>query len=195
MDHSGTPAHVSSLTDIELMARVADGDIRQMTHLFRRHHVRLYNFFLRLTGSRQGSEDMVQEVFFRMLKYRHTFHGRGEFTAWMYHLARNVLADQYRKRSKEPPGDGEPDEIPAGSPHALEQMEIDQERDLLEQALARLPGEKREVLVLSRYQELRYDAIAAILGCSVDAVKVRVHRAMNDLRSIFFELSGEKPRE
>ena len=195
MDHPGTPAHVSSLTDIELMARVRDGDLRQMTHIFERHHVRLYNFYLRLTGSREGSEDMVQEVFFRMLRYRHTFRGEGEFLAWMYHLARNVLADQRRKRTEEPAGDGGPDEIPEGTPHALEQLEIDQERDMLSKALERLPLEKREVLVLSRFQELRYDVIASILGCSVEAVKVRVHRAMNELRTIFFELSGEKPGE
>ena len=61
--------------------------------------------------------------------------------------------------------------------------------------LAKLPIEKKELLILSRYQELRYDAIAGLLGCSVEAVKVRVHRAMNDLRRIFFQLSGEKAHE
>jgi RNA polymerase sigma-70 factor (ECF subfamily) len=177
------------------MARVRDGDIRQMTHIFERYHVKLYNFYLRLTGSRQGSEDMVQEVFFRMLRYRHTYRGEGEFSAWMYHLARNVLADQHRKRSSEPSGEGETGEIPERMPHALEQMEADEERDLLRRALGRLPPEKREVIVLSRYQELRYDAIASILGCSAGAVKVKVHRAMNELRTIYFELSGERSRE
>lgn len=173
------------------MGNVRDGDIGQLAHLFERHHVRLFNFYLRLTGKRHVSEDLVQEVFFRMLKYRHTYDGGGEFAAWMYRLARNVHRDHHRKWKREPVTVEELVD-PAGAdllPH--EQLEQNQHRELLQQALAKLPIEKRELLILCRYQDLRYDAIAEILGCSVEAVKVRVHRAMKDLRTIFFQLSGE----
>jgi RNA polymerase sigma-70 factor (ECF subfamily) len=177
------------------MDRVRDGDIRQLAPLFERHHLKLYNFYLRMTGQRQLSEDLVQEVFFRMLKYRHTFRGDGEFATWMYHLARNVHRDHYRKWQHEPPSAGDQEEPATAEPPVQEVLEQRQDRELLAQALARLPAGKRELLILSRYQDLRYDAIAELLGCSVEAVKVRVHRATNELRTIFFQLSGEKSDE
>jgi RNA polymerase sigma-70 factor (ECF subfamily) len=186
---------VSSPTDIELMDQVRDGDTRQLAQLFTRHHLKLFNYYVRLTGDRHASEDMVQEVFFRMLKYRHTFRGDGEFLTWMYHLARNVHLDHHKKWRNRPAVAEDPVEQSTEEPHAQEQLEQKQDRELLEQALARLPTEKKELLILIRYQDLRYDAIAELLGCSVEAVKVRVHRAMNDLRRIFFQLSGEKAND
>jgi RNA polymerase sigma factor (sigma-70 family) len=181
-------------TDIELMNRVRDGDIRQLAQLFERHHRKLYGFFVRLTGDRHASEDMVQEVFFRMLKYRHTFRGEGEFSAWMYHLGRNVNMDHHRKNLRGRPA-ADAGALEAEEPQVQEQLEREQDRHLVQQALARLPVDKREVLILSRYQDLRYEAIAEILGCSIEAVKVRVHRAINELRTIYFEISGEKAHE
>jgi len=70
-----------------------------------------------------------------------------------------------------------------------------QEIRLLQRALARLPLEKREVLLLSRVQELKYNEVAEILGCDPGTVKVRVHRALKELRDIFRELTGEKRYE
>lgn len=181
-------------TDNELMERVRAGDLAQLAHLFERHRVKLYNFYLRLTRSRTLSEDMVQEVFLRVLKYRHTFRGEGEFTMWMYHIARNAYRDHTTKWKHEWVADSEQEEPASGDPGAHDALELDQNARLLQEALARLPVEKREILVLSRYQELRYEVIGGILNCSTGAVKVRVHRAMKELREIFFQLSGEKPR-
>ncbi len=179
-------------TDIELMAHVRDGDISQVAPLFERHHVRLYNFYIRLTGQRQLSEDLVQEVFFRILKYRHTFRGNGEFVTWMYHVARNVHYDHRDKWKREDTITGEQEEWPAEDPSAHDLVERTQQEEILQQALAELEVEKRELLILSRFQGLRYDAIAEILGCSTEAVKVRMHRAVNELRTIYFRLSGEE---
>lgn len=195
MENSPDAGRVSSPTDTELMENVRDGDIRQLAELFDRHHLKLYNFYLRLTGHRQMSEDLVQEVFFRILKYRRTFRGDGEFAAWMYHLARNVQRDNYKKWKNEQPSVEQFEDPAAPEPLAQEQLEQKEHGEILLRALALLPVEKREVLVLSRYQGLRYDAIAELLGCSVEAVKVRVHRAMNELRTKFFELSGENADE
>ena len=63
---------------------------------------------------------------------------------------------------------------------------------MLRGAFARLSPEKREVLILSRFQRLKYDQIAQILGCEIGAVKVRVYRAIKELRHAFFEIRGEK---
>ena len=89
-----------------------------------------------------------------------------------------------------PAPDQDVDALASDDPHPQDRMEREEETDLLRRALARMAAEKREILILSRYQDLRYDAIAVILGCSVEAVRVRVHRAMNELRTIYFTLSG-----
>ena len=78
------------------MAEVRDGDVARFDVLFERHHARLYNFFLRLTGRPGTSEDLVQEAFLRMLTYRSSYRATGPFTAWMYRIARNVFADHLR---------------------------------------------------------------------------------------------------
>ena len=80
------------------MLKVKSGDVDRMGLLFERYHRPLFGFLYHmLGGSRASSEDLVQNVFYRMLKYRHTYTGEGEFRTWMYHLARNVLADHIRK--------------------------------------------------------------------------------------------------
>ena len=176
-------------TDDHLMAMVQNGDIGQLGVLFERYHVSLYSFFVRLTGDRVLSEDLVQEVFLRMLKYRHTYRG-GQFTCWMYRIARNARGDHFRKwrAESELP---EADSLPSGQRSASETLEKQQDHQLLMAALARLPHDKREVLLLSRYQHLKYEEIAELLGCTVTAVKLRVHRAMKDLRAHYFNLAGD----
>lgn len=178
-------------TDDHLMAQVRDGDVGQLGVLFERHHVPLFNYFVRLTGDRGVSEDLVQDVFLRMLKYRHTYRGEGQFACWMYQIARNARADHFRKwkGQAELPED---DVMPSADPSASDLLEESQRHALLQAALARLPHDKREVLLLSRYQHLKYEEIAQLLGCSVGTVKVRVHRAMKDLRFHYFELSGDR---
>ena len=174
--------------DDKLMNAVRGGDERKLAVLFERHHAKLYRYYLRMTGDNQWSEDLVQEVFFRMLKYRETYRQECGFTTWMYRIARNAHIDQMRKRkwevALEEGWDG-----PARSGLDLGER---QEIDFVRQALQRLPPEKRELLVLSRFQGMKYEQIAELLDCEVGAVKVRVFRAMQALREIFFEMTGRK---
>ena len=83
-------------------------------------------------------------------------------------------------------------EVPSRGMSASKQLEHDQERELLRRALMKLPEDKRELLVLARYREMKYEQIAELLAVDVGAVKVRVYRAMKELREIFLKLSGEK---
>jgi len=175
----------TSQTDTELMCAVRDGDVSRLGVLFERHHLRLFNLFRRLGAPAGTAEDLVQEVFFRMLKYRHNFRDGGEFTPWMYQLARNVSADNYRKHGREGQAPEDPPEIVDTAPLAAETLERSETERRMRRALQSLPAEKREVLVLSRYQRLKYDQIADLLGCSVGAVKLRVHRAIKDLRDAY----------
>lgn len=171
------------------MQAVGDGDLGGLAILFERHHRALFNYFVHVNGNRDLSEDLVQDVFFRILKYRKSYRPDRSFTAWMYQIARNAHVDSIGKRKFEVAlGDREF----ASSGHMDEKLKRQQEISLLKKALARLPLDKRELLVLSRYQNLKYEEIASILGCDVGAVKVRVYRAVRALSQIYFELAGEK---
>jgi RNA polymerase sigma factor (sigma-70 family) len=171
--------------DSQLMGRVREGEVALLGELFERHHQRLFHFFLRLARSRSAAEDLVQEVFVRMLKYRHTFRADSEFVPWMFTLARNAATDLYRARPKELPESEDTPEPEADLPHPIEGLERAEQARKLQRALARLAPERREILVLARFSELKYERIAEMLGISEGAVKVRVHRALKELKEAF----------
>lgn len=143
--------------DNQLMLKVREGEVRQLAPLFERYHKQLYNFYLRLTQNPALSEDFVQEVFFRIMKYKHTFRGDGQFITWMYHLARNVHIDHSKKWGSEFTYDDELHEPKSAEYNPHEMTERNQDLNLLELAMNKLPVEKKEVLILSRYQELKYE--------------------------------------
>jgi RNA polymerase sigma factor (sigma-70 family) len=87
-----------NVSDETLMADVGGGDLRKLAVLFERHNRPLYNFFLHMNGNADLSEDLVQDVFFRMLRYRHTYDQKRSFTGWMYQIARNAAIDMAHKR-------------------------------------------------------------------------------------------------
>ncbi len=140
------------------MLRVRHGEVETLGVLYERHRAPLLNFFVRLTGNLQLSEDLVQDVFLRMLKYRHTFEQGNRFTTWMYQIGRNTLHTAWRKRrletSLEANGISGRETLvcPGLAPDAT--LRQNQEVALLQKALAALPLESREVLVLSRFQNL-----------------------------------------
>lgn len=181
------------ISDHELMLAVRDGDTERLGELFERHHRPLFGFFQRQTGNATASEDLVQQVFYRILKYRHTYRDEGAFRAWAYQLARRALADHYRKSSSSPRTLDEPEEINEVAdhrPHAAAEAEHSDHLSLLNKALALMPDDQRELLTLHRFQQLSHDELAGMHGCSVGAMKVRVHRALNSLKDIFFRLQA-----
>ena len=183
----------SPLPDHELMIAVRDGDLDCMGELFERHHGPLYGYLVKLTGNRTAAEDIVQNVFQRMLKYRHTYRDEGSFTAWMYHLARRCASDQYRKASAAPVS-VDPSHLEFHADEATSADESAAARDdhaLLRRALGRLDRDDREVLLLSRLQELSFAEVAVILECSVGAARVRAHRALRTLRDHYMQLQKE----
>ncbi len=175
------------------MLAVRDGELDALGELFERHHQPLFGFLVKLTGDYSAAEDIAQVVFQRMLKYRHTYRDDGSFTAWMYHLARRCAADHFR-RANAAPRATDPTDL---NSHADDRPQADQsatardDQALLRTALARLEHDDREVLLLSRFQELSFAEISVILGCSVGAAKVRAHRALCELRDIYFKLQKQ----
>jgi RNA polymerase sigma-70 factor (ECF subfamily) len=173
------------------MKLVQAGDSTQLATLFERHHAALFRYLLHLSRNRALSEDLVQEVFFRVLKYARSYDPNLPFTVWVFGMARNACFDSLNKGRAERTG-SEMEEVKSPEPMAEELIARKQDLILLQEALQKLPVEKREILVLSRFHDLRYEDIARILKCETGAVKVRVYRALKELRARFCELRGEK---
>jgi len=170
--------------DEDLMLEVRNGAGETLGVLFDRYHTPLYNFYSKLTGDRTLSEDLVQEVFLRILKYRQSYQPGTPFRAWIYQIARNARVDHYRKSPKHITF--EPEMMPPVMPK--DSAQHSEEAELLHRALMQMPEEKREILILSRFQELKYDEIARLLGCELGTVKTRIHRAIQELRQTFHQL-------
>ena len=173
------------------MKLVQAGETAQLALLFERHHLSLFRYLLGLSGNRALSEDLVQEVFFRVIKYARSYDTTLSFPVWLFGMARNAYFDSHRKRRREVPDDPLR-EVKSDEPMPEEIMTRKQDAKFLQEALRRLPEDKREVLILSRFQNLRYEEIGRILECEAGAVKVRVYRALKELREKFCELRGEK---
>lgn len=176
-----------AVTDETLMRAVRDGDVSQLGVLFERYHVRLFAFLYRMTGRRAAAEDLVQDVFVRILKYRATFRDQGRFDTWVFRIARNARIDHVRHLAPEDPLEGAALDRPSPEPGPGARLERQRDCERLACALARLRDDRRELIVLARYEAMPHDRIAEILGIEVGAVKVRLHRAVAELRDLFHE--------
>lgn len=159
----------------------------ELTALFDRYQVSLYNFFHRLTYDKAASEDLTQNLFYRVIRYRHSFEpAQGTFRSWVYRMARNVHFDFCKQEQKAPERLADPDDAEDRLADGVTGFTEDQYQRL-DQAMALLSTDQREILVLSRYQGLKYEEISRIKDVSVAAIKVQVYRALRQLRSHYFK--------
>lgn len=174
------------------MLAVRDGDLSSLGMLFERYHTALFDFLSRMTGDRTAAEDLVQDVFVRVLKYRATYREGGRFETWVFRIARNARADYFRKRRSTETVDTQEIEVPADSRGPADDFASRREVERLQRALLLLREDRRELIVLTRYRGMKHDAIADLLGVDAGTVKVRLHRALKELREIFLNLA-ERP--
>jgi RNA polymerase sigma factor (sigma-70 family) len=169
------------IPDEELMLRVRNDEVEALSTLFERYHVALFNFFYRLSGDATASEDLVQDVFYRLLKYRRSYKPGTPFRTWVYQVARNARNDRFRKQRDEV----DLEAVPVATVLPVDRVDDEQQVLRLKYALMQLPEDKRELLFLTRFQGLKYEEVARLLQCEVGAVKVRVHRALQELKDHF----------
>lgn len=171
---------MKELTNEELMTAVSGGDLDMLKILFERHHVHVFNFLYKMCGDKMLSEDLTQEVFYKLMKYR-TSYNNGNFVSWMFTIARNSLKTHFR-RNKENHETIDAIEFKL----IAEQKDTDETYSHLQTALARLSTADRELIVLNRFQEIKYQEIAEIVGSTPGAVKTKVSRAIQKLKAIYF---------
>jgi RNA polymerase sigma-70 factor (ECF subfamily) len=183
---------LEAISDNALMLKVKEGDLGKLGLLFERYKRPLYGFFYGLTKNGEVSEDLVQNVFFRILKYRYLFRGEGDFKTWMFHIARNVNNDHFRKNKLNAKDSLEQWQERLGSDeNRSTEIQNDEELQILSMAMDRLPVDKREILLLSKFQDKKYKEIGEIIGCSEGAVKVKVFRALQELKEVYRKLEKQ----
>ena len=163
------------------MQEVAAGNLDILKILFERHHAHVYNFLFQMSGNRMLSEDITQDVFFKVMKYR-TSYNNGKFSSWLFTIARNSLKTHYRSNLKNY-NDLE------GLEYKLAEEQNEKKEDYLHliKALGKLNASDKELLVLNRFHEIRYAELAEIIGSTPGAVKTKVSRALKKLKAIYFE--------
>ena len=177
---------MSKLSDELIMGNVKDGELSELSELFERYNIALFNFFLKLTGDRQKSEDLTQNLFYRIIRYRESFDLRkGSFKSWMYQMARNIHLD-YCKQEKRIA------DVVKDSVHLPDDVELkhdgfaETDYQRLQFALTKLGPVDRELIVLSRFEGLKYHEISKMKNMSVGSIKVQIHRAIRELKQIYF---------
>jgi len=172
------------------MLKVKNGDLDHLGLLYERYKKQLFGFFYNLNRDKDLSEDLVQNTFIRIIKYKHGFKGDGEFKSWMFHIARNVNIDHFKKNKK----NNETDSLEAWQEEATDdvetQLSIDKEGNLqlLEKAIDQLDYEKRELITMSKIKGIKYKEIGEVLSCSEGAVKVKVFRALRELKEVYEQI-------
>ena len=168
------------------MSAVAREDLDSLVPLFDRYQKPLYNFFLRMSSDPAASDDLVQNLFIRVMKYRASYQEQFKFRTWIYQMARNLYYDHYRTEVKAKERFLEVERIPDVKEN--DYSDLDEREDRLRKAMNKLPEDRREVLVMSRFQGMKYEEIARLTNTTVSNVKVKVHRALGNLREIYFQM-------
>jgi len=179
----------------QLVALAKEGDRNAFDELVRVTYADAYTLAYRLTGDEEDARDVVQEAYLRAYRGLKRFRGDAQFSTWMYRITANCAATHLGKRQKhrhEELNDelGIYDERPTADPEA--QAELGALRGRLREALDQLPPRLRAVVVLRDIYDLPHESIAAELGISESAAKVRLHRARRKLREDLFPLSSDE---
>ncbi|HET6663638.1 MAG TPA: RNA polymerase sigma factor [Acidimicrobiales bacterium] len=173
----------------ELVARARDGDSAAFEELVRATYADTYTLARRLTGNEEDASDVVQESYLRAYRGLKRFRGDAQFTTWLYRITANCASTHMGRRSRRrtdalPDDDLVVDVDPERDPSARADASL--LRDRLELALDDLPPKLRAVVLLRDVYDLPHEAIAAELGISESAAKVRLHRARRKLRDHVF---------
>jgi RNA polymerase sigma-70 factor (ECF subfamily) len=192
---SGTRERLRELDDSGVVSAFLEGEQRAFDELVNRYQNRLLNFVYRTTGDRERAEDLVQEVFVRVYRHIHRFDRSRKFSTWIYTIASNLAKNELRNRSRNPlvlfqtirrnwEDDDRPlqFEDPASRPDDLYRKR--HLREVVEDAVDKLPPHHRNVFVLRELEGKSYEEIAEITSCNLGTVKSRLNRARNAFASL-----------
>ncbi|MBX5483277.1 MAG: RNA polymerase sigma factor [Myxococcaceae bacterium] len=163
------------------MERFCDGDARAFDALFARYAAPIRGYLLRATGDPATAEDLLQGTFLSLVRARGRFLRGHFFRPWLYAIATNAVRDHLRRRRPEVLT--ELGELPTDAAEPTPPSDAGLKRAVRD-ALAQLPANQREVILLHRFEGLSMAEVAEAVGASEAAVKVRAHRGYERLRQL-----------
>jgi RNA polymerase sigma-70 factor (ECF subfamily) len=181
--------HSTQLDDMAL-AQLAGEDAEAFGELYARHVRRIYNYIYYRTGNHHDAEDLTARVFQRALKHVATFEDKGvPFTAWLYRIAHNLVANWHRDRSRRPV-------VPLDQHVAVSEVAIHpeveaiahEEQGVLLEAVRALPDDRQQLLILKFVERMSNAQIGEVMGRTEGAIKSLYHRTLNTLREEVIEL-------
>jgi RNA polymerase sigma-70 factor (ECF subfamily) len=179
--------------DAALMLRVKQGDTAAFEELVEKYKQPVMNLIYRTLPDATEAEDLAQNVFVQVYKAADRYRVSAKFSTWLYTIARNLCLNEIRRRSRHPadsldashPGDDDQplrqyeDVKITSAPDDMLRGELFSKVD---EAVAELPENQRTALLLCREEELSYEEISEVLGCSLSATKSLIHRARETLK-------------
>jgi RNA polymerase sigma-70 factor (ECF subfamily) len=176
-------------SELDLIRR-AGSEASAFGELYERHVRQIYNYIYYRTGNHHDAEDLTARVFQRALRHVATFEDKGvPFSAWLYRIAHNLVANWHRDRSRRPvvPLD---DHLatPGSSAHPESEAMAAEERQMLLAAVRRLPEDRQQLLILKFVERMSNAEIGEIMGRTEGAIKSLYHRTLNSLREEFARL-------
>lgn len=173
------------ISDEILVTKVLHGETEAFAYIVDRYKVQIYNLMFRYSNTREDAADMTQDVFCRVFERLNNYQNRDQFFSWLYTVALNYAKDWAKKKNNRRRTlarfSVEAMTNEATSAHSL--LEADQEASSLTAALETLADDRREMVILRYRHERTIRELAGIFGLSDSAVKMRLHRAIEDLRS------------
>lgn len=182
--------------ELELVRRAAT-DADAFGRLYEQHVRRIYNYIYYRTGNHHDAEDLTARVFQRALRHVGRFEDKGvPFSAWLYRIAHNLVANWHRDRSRRPMVPLEDHLLPVVTGSHPEAMALaSEEQRVLVEAVRRLPAERQQLLILKFVERLSNAEIGVIMGRTEGAIKSLYHRTLNSLREDLAGAPGETAGE
>ncbi|NLX12976.1 MAG: RNA polymerase sigma factor [Phycisphaerales bacterium] len=185
----------------EMINRAQQRDPRAFDALVEAYSSRLYGYFYRFTGSRPDAEDLLQDLFVRLVRMIGQYEHEGRFDSWLFRIAGNLVRDRLRRRQTAHraglgrPSGGTGDETAdpliqypdpsAGQPG--DRLQMAEETNRLQRAIDRLPEHEREVILLRHFSRMAFKEIAEVLEVPLGTVLARGHRGLGRLRELMEE--------
>jgi RNA polymerase sigma-70 factor (ECF subfamily) len=178
--------------DAALMLRVKQGDTAAFSELVDKYKQSVMNLVYRMIHDATEAEDLAQNVFIQVHKSAHRYRSEAKFSTWLYTIARNLCLNEIRRRARHPSesldAPRSPEEVSA--PQFEDKTALSPPANLLrgeleakvDEAVAALPENQRLAILLCRQEDLSYDDISEVLGCSLSATKSLIHRARETLK-------------
>lgn len=187
----------------QVIGRAKAGDPEAFDRIVDAFAARLYGYLYRLTGSRDDADDLLQEVFLRVVRTIGGYDHDGRFVGWLFRIATNLARDRVRRLGRTPQilrlepapaskagnneaaGWYESGDLSQPAPDAP--MVLREAVDALQTALAELPAAEREVVMLRHFSDLSFAEIAKAMGTPLGTALARAHRGLSKLRKIMVD--------